>query len=174
MESERERKRGGDRKRLSRFSRLCQRKKRTRISGGEKERERGMLAADKTGLSPPLFFSQTWHPRSTVRIKIQAVPFARHANVERPARCTCTRVLHRCARHPPLLLSQAAGWLVRACLPRDLSLLVIFVAMGLCKNFQRSTIFVREILLSMYNLSKKTSSNLNEKMTKILRGKKKK
>lgn len=96
------------------------------------EGRRGMLAADKTGLSPPLF-SQTWHPRSTVRIKVQAVPFARHANVERPARCTCTRVLHRCARHSPpfpsLLLSQR---LACACLPHDLSLLVIFVAMGLC------------------------------------------
>lgn len=127
MESERERKRGGDRKRLSRFSRLCQRKKRTRISGGEKERERGMLAADKTGLSPPLFFSQTWHPRSTVRIKIQAVPFARHANVERPARCTCTRVLHRCARHPPLLLSQRLAGL---CVPAPRS----FLACHLCSD----------------------------------------
>ena len=46
-------------------------------------------------------------PRSTRRTLARpAVPVARHANVERPAPCTCNRVLHRCssALLPSLLL----------------------------------------------------------------------
>lgn len=130
MESERERERGGDRKRLSRFSRLCQRKKRTRISGGEKERERerDVGGGQNRSLSPPLLLPDLASSFNCEN-KDPGCPFCS----PRERRATGSMHLHPCAA--PLRSSSpsspfTSGWLACACLPAPRS----FLACHLCSD----------------------------------------